>query len=142
ASMAWSMTRPSVRSRRPSSRPPGARMTCFARLRLSAFAGISTSVASQYLVFKGGEFTPDARLAFQVDRADRGALAGRQYVHDAAPAIHHHAVAVCATTVFMLADLRRNHKVTEVFHGASTHQQVPVRLAGRDGERCRHDEIL
>src|SRR5690606_20083274 len=85
ASTAWSITRPSVRSRRLSSSPPGDRMVRRARARLSGvtlmLAGIpSGDSAPQYAMFKGREFAPHARLAGEVDIGHRDALAVGQLV--------------------------------------------------------------
>src|SRR5687768_4464256 len=105
--MAWSITRPSVRSSRPSSRPPGPRMARRARARLSeeALMGVpSVDDASQNAVFKGRKFAAHARLPRKVDVADGETLTGRQHVEDGAPAVDHHAVAEGAASIGMLAD--------------------------------------
>src|SRR5690606_4323414 len=143
ASTAWSMTRPSMRSSRESSRPPGARMVRRARARLSEVALMrcpsdmgcpSGDSAPEDAMFKGREFAPHAGLARQVDLPHCDALAGRQLVQHRAPAIDHHAVAIGAAAVGMLTDLRRNHKMAEVFDGPRAHQHIPVCAPGGHGE--------
>src|SRR5690606_15974407 len=110
ASTAWSITRPRVRSRRPSSSPPGDRMVRRARARLSGVMLMLAEIPSgdsapRYAMFMGRESAPDARVAREVDAGHRDTLAFGQLVEHGAPAVDHQAVPVGAAAIGMLAHL-------------------------------------
>src|SRR4051794_6054432 len=75
---------------------------------------------------------PELMLQCAVDPRDCKTGPGlRDARHDVTPRIDDHRIAVGFAPVLVRAALRRREHITEIFDGASTHQQLPVRATRR-----------
>src|ERR1700716_2148785 len=88
------------------------------------------------------EALADFRLALKIELRCDTTPAARQALHDAAPIVNDHAVAVGFTAVGVKSRLRRGDDITEIFDRTGAQQSLPVGASGRAREGRRYCQDL